>query len=94
MLLAQATDEELLRGHSAAHIASVDRGWGGGVAPVEGAEAEALPQDIFVSGGTPLAARLSAGCVIEVPHGHQAHAYKCCWTRSLIQSGYHSYHRQ
>ena len=69
--LAQATDEELLRGHSAAHIAAVDRGWGSGGTPAGGVEAEALPQDIFVSGGTPLAARLAAGCVIEVPHAHQ-----------------------
>lgn len=61
----QATDKELLRGHSAAHIAAVDSSFRRAEAG-EGAVAQALPQDIFVSDGTPAAARLSSGCVIEV----------------------------
>jgi acetoin utilization deacetylase AcuC-like enzyme len=52
-----ATDEELLRVHSPAHIASVDAfaARGGGRIEV----------DTWVSTGSPLAARLAAGAVIE-----------------------------
>ena len=63
--MVQATDPELLRGHSLAHIAAVDGGFRGAEAD-DGPVAQALPQDIFVSDGTPAAARLSSGCVIEV----------------------------
>ena len=57
--MVQAADLELLRAHSAAHIAAVDSGFD---VEVEGVP----PTDIFVSDGTPAAARLSAGCVVEV----------------------------
>jgi acetoin utilization deacetylase AcuC-like enzyme len=52
-----ATDEELLRVHSAAHIASVDA-----FAARGGGQIEA---DTWVSTGSPLAARLAAGAVVD-----------------------------
>jgi acetoin utilization deacetylase AcuC-like enzyme len=52
-----ATDEELLRVHSAQHIASVEA-----FAAKGGGQIEA---DTWVSPGSPLAARLAAGAVVE-----------------------------
>jgi acetoin utilization deacetylase AcuC-like enzyme len=52
-----ATDEELLRVHSAAHVASVDAFAAGGGGRIE--------VDTWVSPGSPMAARLAAGAVVE-----------------------------
>jgi hypothetical protein len=53
-----ATDEELLRCHTAAHVASVD-------GSVDSASARPDDSDMYASAGTPLAARLAAGCVTD-----------------------------
>jgi hypothetical protein len=53
-----AEDAELLACHTAAHVASVD-------AAVDKASARTDDADMYASEGTPLAARLAAGCVTE-----------------------------
>jgi hypothetical protein len=53
-----AEDAELLACHTAAHVAAVD-------AAVDDASARMDDADMYASGGTPLAARLAAGCVTE-----------------------------
>ena len=52
-----ATDEELLRVHSAAHLAAVDAFAARGGGPIE--------VDTWVSPGSPLAARLAAGAAVD-----------------------------
>ncbi len=56
-----ATDAELLRVHSAGHIAAVERAARSGGGQIEA--------DTWVSAGSPLAARLAAGAVVDAVSG-------------------------